>query len=73
MNATNDPEDIPSPEREVTDLAYDGDCKTALEPQLSELLEAAVAAGWDRRKAAYALMFLAARQVTGADNGPAGT
>ena len=75
MDATNDAEDIPAPQRAVTDLAYDGDCKAALEPRLSGLLEAAVEAGWDRRKAAYALMFLAARNVTGtpADGGPAAT
>jgi hypothetical protein len=71
----NGPDDIPSPQRPATDLAYDGDCKTALEPMLSELLEMAVAAGWDRRKAAYALMFLAARHVTGTpfESGPAAT
>jgi hypothetical protein len=73
MNATDESENIPPPGRPVTDLAYDGDCKTALEPRLSDLLEMAVAAGWDRRKAAYALMFLAARHVTGTpvDTGPA--
>ena len=49
---------IPPPSRAATDL------KVALDPILVELLDRAEAAGWDRRKAAYRVMFLAARNLT---------
>ncbi|WP_245452135.1 hypothetical protein [Mesorhizobium waimense] len=54
---------IPPPSREPTDLNYEADLKTALEPFVSELLDRAENAGWDRGKAAYTLMFLAARRL----------
>ena len=52
---------IPPPSRAATDLNY---LKVALDPILVELLDRAEAAGWDRRKAAYRVMFLAARNLT---------
>jgi len=55
---------IAPPTHSRTDFAYETECKEVLAPQLSGLLEAAEAAGWDRRKAAYTLMFLAARQLS---------
>jgi len=55
---------IPPPSRAATDLNYEADLKTALDPILSELLDRAEHAGWDRRKAAYTVMFLAARNLT---------
>ena len=54
---------IPPPSRAATDLNYEADLKVALEPILVELLDRAEAAGWDRRKAAYTVMFLAARNA----------
>ena len=58
------PDVIPPPSRAATDLNYEADLKTALDPILSELLDLAEHAGWDRRKAAYSVMFLAARNLT---------
>jgi hypothetical protein len=68
MNITS----IARPRHRPADLHYEADCKAALDPVLRGLLDMAEAAGWDRRKAAYTLMFLAARHVTGdeADSPP---
>jgi hypothetical protein len=55
---------IAAPQRTATDLNYETDLKTALEPVLTEVLDLAESAGWDRRKAAYTVMFLAARQLS---------
>jgi hypothetical protein len=52
---------IPRPKHDVRNLNYEADCKSALGPLVADLLDRAEAAGWDRRKAATALvMFLAA-------------
>ncbi|MFU0507454.1 hypothetical protein [Pseudaminobacter sp. NGMCC 1.201702] len=59
-----DIERFPPPQRSPSDLNYDADLKAVLGPVLSELLDRAEAAGWDRRKAACSVMFLAARKVT---------
>lgn len=55
---------IPPPSRTVTDLSYEAELKVALEPVLDDLLDRTEAAGWDRRKAAYTIMFLATRNLT---------
>jgi hypothetical protein len=55
---------IAPPQRMATDLNYEADLKAALEPILVELLDITAAAGWDRRKAASAIMFLAAQNLT---------
>jgi hypothetical protein len=55
---------FPPPQRSPSDLNHEADLKALLDPVLSELLDRAESAGWDRRKAAYSLMFLAARNVT---------
>jgi hypothetical protein len=62
MNMTNI-ERFPPPQRPPSDLNYDADLKAVLDPVLSELLDRAESAGWDRRKAACCVMFLAARNV----------
>ena len=56
MNITN----IAPPERPATDHG-EAELKAALDPIVSELLDIAVSAGWDRRKSAYTIMVLAAR------------
>ncbi|GLQ76749.1 hypothetical protein GCM10007881_02640 [Mesorhizobium huakuii] len=61
---------IPPPSRAATDLNYEADLKVALDPILVELLDRAEAAGWDRRKAAYTVMFLAARKLTDTKQSP---
>lgn len=55
---------IAPPRRSPAEFQYEADLKDALSPLLSELLIQAELAGWDRRKAAYCLMFLAAQNVT---------
>ncbi|PBC11243.1 hypothetical protein [Mesorhizobium sp. WSM3859] len=45
-------------------LAYEAECRNALKPLLAGLLDAAEAAGWNRRTVASTLMFLAAQQVS---------
>jgi hypothetical protein len=58
---------IAPPKFPATDLHYETDCKAALDPMFCGLLDMAEAAGWDRRKAAWTLMYLAARHVTDGD------
>jgi hypothetical protein len=55
---------LPSPQRPKTDLKYDDECKAAIEPVLTSLLDMAVSAGWVRCKAAYKIMFLSSKQIT---------
>lgn len=54
-------DEIPAPGVPVTDIGYEAQLRSALEPVLHKVLDMAEASGWDRRKAAYAMMFLAAR------------
>lgn len=63
-------ETVPAPRHPAGDFfAHEKECRTALAPAMERLLERAVAAGWNRRTAASALMFLAAAQVTAASGG----
>jgi hypothetical protein len=55
---------IEPPSHPVTDFSYETDLQEALEPALSVLIDAVESAGWDRRKAAYAVMVLAARHLS---------
>lgn len=55
---------IAPPQRAATEMNYEADLKAVLEPVLTEVLDMTESAGWDRRKAAYTVMFLAARQLS---------
>jgi len=55
---------IAPPQRAATELNYEADLKAVLEPVLNEVLDMTESAGWDRRKAAYTVMLLAARQLS---------
>ena len=56
---------IPAPTHSASEfLAYEAECRSALKPLLAGLLDAAEAAGWNRRTVASTLMFLAAQQVS---------
>lgn len=55
---------IKSPETHPNSLTYDNECREALTAELETLLEKAEAAGWQRGKAAAALMYLSAKRVT---------
>ncbi|RUU52233.1 hypothetical protein EOC99_32545 [Mesorhizobium sp. M7A.T.Ca.TU.009.01.1.1] len=54
-------------------MAYETECRNMLKPLLAGLLEMAEAAGWNRRTAASALMFLAAQQVSATSEVSAGS
>ena len=56
-------ENIPAPIVPVTDMAYEVQLRAALGPVLDRVLDMAESCGWDRRKAAYTMMFLAARAL----------
>ena len=58
-------ETVPAPTHPASEfLAYEAECRSVLKPLLAGLLDAAEAAGWNRRTAASTLMFLAAKQVS---------
>jgi len=48
----------------ANDPNYETELKAALDPVLENLFDRTEAAGWNRRKAAYTVMFLAARQLS---------
>jgi hypothetical protein len=52
-NRINPPTHTPS------DPQYPHECRFALEPSISRLIEMAVEAGWDRNHVAWAIMMLA--------------
>jgi len=64
MNMMSSVARIAPPTHSRTDFAYETECKEVLASQLAALLQEAEAAGWDRRKAAYTIMYLAARQLS---------
>ena len=73
MNKMTDIGSVATPTRSPSEfLAYETECRSALEPLLTGLLDMAVSAGWNRRTAASALMFLAAQQVSAASGASAG-
>lgn len=54
---------IKSPESHANSFTYDAECQGALTDPLERLLDDAQAAGWDRTKAAAALMYLSAKRL----------
>jgi hypothetical protein len=67
MNKMTDIGSVAAPTHSPSEfLAYETECRSALKPLLTGLLDMAVSAGWNRRTAASALMFLAAQQVSSA-------
>ncbi|MDX8534336.1 hypothetical protein RFM41_24740 [Mesorhizobium sp. VK25A] len=54
---------IRKPVHEVNAARYDSDCQEALAGSLDGLLAQAEVAGWDRNRAASALMYLAAKRL----------
>jgi hypothetical protein len=62
---------IPAPTHPASEfLAYDTECRSALKPLLTGLLDTAEAAGWNRRTVASTLMFLAAQHVSATSDTP---
>jgi len=67
MNMLTVAETVPPPTHSASEfLAYEAECRNALKPLLTGLLDMAQSAGWDRRIAATVLMFLAAHHVSAA-------
>lgn len=55
---------IRAPAHEANAARYDADCQEALAPHVDDLLNQAETVGWDRVRAASALMYLAAKRLT---------
>ena len=55
---------IKSPECNLNSLTYDAECQSAMVDRLEKLLDDAQAAGWNRTKAAAALMYLSAKRLS---------
>ena len=49
------------PEKPVTHPDYEKGCREVLAPHLDAIIERAVAAGWDRNRVTFSLMYLAAK------------
>ena len=65
MNMMSGDGSIPAPTHPASEfLAHEAECRSTLKPLLASLLDAAEAAGWNRRTVASTLMFLAAQQVS---------
>jgi hypothetical protein len=65
MNAMTGVETVPAPTHSPSEfLAYETECRSALKPLLTDLLDMAESAGWNRRTAASALMYLSAQHVS---------
>lgn len=54
---------IRKPNYQAGSIPYDNDCQEALAEHLDMLLDNAAEAGWDRSKAASALMYLSAKRL----------
>ena len=54
---------IAKPTSEVTSVNYDRECQDALAEHIDKLLDDAQSVGWNRNRAASALMYLSARRL----------
>lgn len=54
---------IPGPTRDEKDRHYETELRSHLEPLFEEILSKSETAGWNRRKVAYTMMFLAANDA----------
>jgi hypothetical protein len=64
INGNNRFDKIAQPKLPTTDLNDETELKGALEPLFAEVLDELESAGWERRKAAYVVMVLAAEQLS---------
>ena len=55
--------ELPSPTCPPLEPGYEVGCRAALNPMLGEILDLAESAGWERRRAAYDMMMLAAEEL----------
>ncbi len=54
---------ISAPQHPAMHAAYEKECREVLSPHLEALLDKVEAAGWDRKQAASALMYLSAMHL----------
>jgi len=74
MDAMTGTGPVPAPTHSTREfLAYEQECRAVLKPLLTDLLDMAEFAGWNRRTAASALMYLSAQHVSAASKAPAGS
>ncbi len=72
VNKITDSGPVPPPTHAANEfLAYETECRGVLKPLLTDLLDMAESAGWNRRTAASTLMFLAAQHVSAASKASA--
>jgi len=64
MDIVDSVDEIAAPTLSPTDFDYETECRTVLSPLIDGLLDTVEQAGWDRRKAAYTIMFLSAQKLT---------
>lgn len=55
---------IAKPSQPIGSVSYENECREALRESVDALLDAAAQAGWDRRRAAFELMYLASNAST---------
>jgi hypothetical protein len=55
---------INGPTKEPFDPTYQSECRFALEPSFFRLIDEAVKSGWPKQQVAYALMVMAARELS---------
>ncbi|PSJ56254.1 hypothetical protein [Pseudaminobacter soli (ex Li et al. 2025)] len=73
MDAITEARSVPAPTHAASEFfAYETECRNALRPLLTSLLDMAESAGWNRRTAASTLMFLAAQNLSAASAASAG-
>lgn len=54
---------INAPTKSLADADYAAECRFAIEPSFTKMIELAAAAGWDRQQVAFATMYLAAEMA----------
>ena len=63
--------EMASPTCSPIDIRYEADCRAALAPIIGEMLDLPGAAGWNRRRVAYAAMMVAAQELRNGQKGEA--
>ncbi|MBX3597149.1 MAG: hypothetical protein KF874_06200 [Rhizobiaceae bacterium] len=54
---------IDAPTSDAKSPSYDRECRLALKPAFEALLDVASEAGWDRKRVAYEMMYLASHSI----------
>lgn len=62
---------VPKPSLRAGTIGYDKECRDALTPAVDNLLDMFEQAGWDRKRCATELMFVAANAIKNPEAQPA--